>query len=67
MKLKYGLVLIFALYLLAGCGSESSKSQKAGAFVSLFDGKTLDNWIVPTGDNGHWKVVDGIIDYDGKS
>jgi len=67
MKQKYGLVLIFALYLLAGCSSESSKSQKAGAFISLFDGKTLDNWIVPAGDNGHWKVVDGIIDYDGKS
>ncbi len=36
-------------------------------FVALFDGKTLDGWIVPKGDNGHWKVVDGVIDYDGKS
>ncbi|MBN1352966.1 DUF1080 domain-containing protein [candidate division KSB1 bacterium] len=35
--------------------------------VALFDGHTLKNWVVPEGDNGHWKVVDGIIDYDGKS
>lgn len=36
-------------------------------FVPLFDGKTLENWKVPEGDNGHWKVVDGVIDYDGQS
>ncbi len=36
-------------------------------FVSLFNGKTLDGWIVPEGDNGHWKVIDGVIDYDAQS
>jgi len=36
-------------------------------FDVLFDGKTLDRWKVPEGDNGHWKIVDGVIDYDGKS
>jgi hypothetical protein len=36
-------------------------------FVSLFDGKTLAGWKVPPGDHGHWKVVDGVIDYDAKS
>ena len=36
-------------------------------FVSLFDGKTLNNWKVPEGDNGHWKIIDGVIDYDGGS
>lgn len=36
-------------------------------FVALFNGKNLDGWKVPEGDNGHWKVVDGVIDYDGAS
>lgn len=36
-------------------------------FVSLFDGKDLSHWKVPEGDNGHWKVVDGVIDYDARS
>ncbi len=36
-------------------------------FVSLFNGKDLTGWKVPEGDNGHWKVVDGAIDYDAES
>jgi len=38
-----------------------------GGFVALFNGKDLTGWKVPAGDNGHWKVVDGVIDYDGRS
>ena len=33
-------------------------------FTSLFNGKDLTHWTAPEGDNGHWKVVDGVIDYD---
>ena len=36
-------------------------------FVPLFDGKDLASWKVPVGDNGHWKVIDGVIDYDAQS
>lgn len=36
-------------------------------FVALFNGKDFSNWKVPEGDNGHWKVVDGVIDYDAAS
>ena len=36
-------------------------------FAPLFNGKDLAGWKVPAGDNGHWKVVDGVIDYDAKS
>lgn len=36
-------------------------------FRSLFDGKDLSHWIIPEGDNGHWKVLDGVIDYDAQS
>ncbi|MHC4299709.1 MAG: family 16 glycoside hydrolase [Planctomycetota bacterium] len=33
----------------------------------LFNTKDLSGWKVPEGDNGHWKVVDGVIDYDAMS
>lgn len=36
-------------------------------FTSLFNGKDLAGWKIPDGDNGHWKVVDGVIDYDAQS
>lgn len=36
-------------------------------FVSLFNGSDLTGWKVPAGDGGHWKVVDGVIDYDAAS
>lgn len=36
-------------------------------YTSLFNGKDFTGWIVPEGDNGHWKVVDGVIDYDAQS
>jgi len=36
-------------------------------FVSLFNGKDFSGWTVPTGDNGHWKVLNGVIDYDARS
>lgn len=36
-------------------------------FTSLFNGKDFTGWTVPEGDNGHWKIVDGVIDYDAGS
>ena len=36
-------------------------------FTTLFNGKDLSGWRVPEGDGGHWKVVDAVIDYDGRS
>ena len=35
--------------------------------VSLFNGRDLTGWKIPPGDNGHWRVVDGVIDYDAQS
>ncbi len=42
-------------------------SQPPPGFVSLFNGRDLSGWKVPEGDGGHWKVVDGVIDYDAQS
>jgi hypothetical protein len=39
----------------------------APEFVSLFNGHDLAGWKIPAGDNGHWRVVDGVIDYDAES
>jgi len=36
-------------------------------FVPLFNGRDLSGWRVPPGDDGHWKVVAGVIDYDAAS
>lgn len=41
-----------------------SAARADDGFTSLFNGRDLSGWIVPEGDNGHWKVVDGVIDYD---
>jgi len=47
--------------------SRPTLAQTPEGFVSLFDGKTFTGWVVPEGDNGHWKIVDGVIDYDASS
>lgn len=56
-------LLLPALLALA---TASLPAADAG-FVSLFNGKDLTHWKVPAGDNDHWKVLDGVIDYDARS
>ena len=36
-------------------------------FRPLFNGRDFTGWKVPAGDNGHWRIVDGVIDYDAES
>ena len=45
----------------------ASDSHVPAGFTSLFNGKDFANWKVPEGDNGHWKIMDGVIDYDAQS
>jgi hypothetical protein len=59
LALAFPAVFAAALALRAGDTPEG--------FVSLFNGKDLAGWKVPPGDNGHWKVKDGVIDYDARS
>ncbi len=44
-----------------------ARAEAPPGFESIFNGKDLSGWIVPEGDNGHWKVLDGVIDYDAQS
>jgi hypothetical protein len=59
-KLAVFLILCFAVALFAG-------GNPPAGFESLFNGKDFTNWKVPQDDNGHWKILDGVIDYDALS
>lgn len=45
----------------------AADNQPPSGFVALFNGKDFTQWKVPAGDGGHWKVLDGVIDYDAQS
>ena len=53
--------------LLLGMQAWAADNTAPQGFVSLFSGKDLSGWKVPAGDNGHWKVMKGVIDYDAQS
>jgi hypothetical protein len=59
---------IFAsLVLLASTAGHAGDNEPPEGFVALFNGRDLAGWRVPEGDVGHWKVVEGVIDYDARS
>ena len=58
--------LLLLLLLLAGPAA-SRAQEEAGGAVPLFNGKDLTGWVVAPDDGGHWKVVDGAIDYHARS
>ncbi len=62
-------LLTTGLALALGLAVATPHAQGAApaGFVSLFNGKDLTGWKIPVGDNGHWKVVNGAIDYDASS
>ena len=53
--------------LLAASPARGADNTPPAGFVALFNGKDLAGWKIPDGDGGHWKVVDGVIDYDALS
>ncbi|MBM4029873.1 MAG: DUF1080 domain-containing protein, partial [Planctomycetes bacterium] len=59
-----GLVLLGVVAL--GWAVAQDSAVPAG-FKVLFNGKDFTGWKVPEGDGGHWKVIDGVIDYDAQS
>jgi len=63
-------MLFFSLCMLTSCiklAAESKSANISPEFVPLFNGVDLSGWKTPEGDNGHWKVIDGVIDYDARS
>ena len=57
---------VFALVALVAALPAAAADAPPG-FTSLFNGKDFAGWKVPEGDGGHWKVVEGVIDYDAES
>ena len=64
-------VRLLTLTLIVLCLTMPSLAQSRGnappGFVSLFNGEDLAGWKIPAGDNGHWSVINGVIDYDAQS
>ena len=56
--------LIVALGFVA---APRAQGTPPAGFASIFNGKDLTGWKIPEKDGGHWKVVDGVIDYDAGS
>jgi hypothetical protein len=56
-----------ALLLTAALTLYGKDKDSPEGFAPLFNGQDLAGWKVPEGDNGHWKVLDGVIDYDARS
>ncbi len=63
--MKKTAILLFLLFGLAV--SHAAPDPTPAGFTSLFNGQDLSHWKVPKGDNGHWQVLDGVIDYDAQS
>jgi hypothetical protein len=55
--------LALALFVAAAAHAQ----QAPAGFTSMYNGRDFSGWKVPAGDNGHWKIVDGVIDYDALS
>jgi Domain of Unknown Function (DUF1080) len=61
MSAKLSIALTMLVALTAGAAATQD------GFTPLFNGKDFTGWKVPAGDNGHWRVLDGVIDYDAAS
>jgi hypothetical protein len=56
------------LFLIScNCFAQGGSIFKDEGFTQLFNGSDLTGWKIPDGDNGHWSVIDGVIDYDARS
>jgi hypothetical protein len=66
--IRHPLTVATAILALLGAGETCpAEGEVEDGFVPLFNGEDFAGWDVPEGDNGHWRVVDGVIDYDAGS
>jgi type 1 glutamine amidotransferase len=61
------LLIPLALAFSVAVPARADDNTAPQGFVSLFNGKDLTGRKIPDGDGGHWKVSDGVIDYDAGS
>jgi hypothetical protein len=67
MRSSSKIILTAVLGFVCFDSTASAAAATAQDFTPLFNGTNFDGWIVPPGDNGHWKIVEGVIDYDARS
>ena len=67
MKTCFTITLALTIALLSSNATAAEKNEIPAGFTKIFNGKDLTGWKIPKGDNDHWKVVDGVIDYDARS
>ena len=60
-----GLVLGLGILLLPADTALAADPPRG--FTAIFNGTDFSGWKVPEGDGGHWKILDGVIDYDAQS
>lgn len=61
-------VIFASMFCAQAVGADREKDNVAPpGFRALFNGEDFTGWKVPEGDNGHWKIIDGVIDYDAES
>jgi 3-keto-disaccharide hydrolase len=67
--MKANVLTITSLLILNSIAAvtHGADNQPPAGFTALFNGKDFSGWKVPQGDNGHWKLIDGVIDYDAES
>jgi hypothetical protein len=63
LRLTTRLTIASALTVLVSAADNTAPE----GFTALFNGRDFTNWKVPEGDGGHWKIIDGVIDYDAES
>jgi hypothetical protein len=66
MSLKSFLRIMAAMLVILVISS-FDRMEENEEWDQIFNGRDFEGWIVPEGDGGHWKVVDGVIDYDALS
>ncbi|MCF7974519.1 MAG: DUF1080 domain-containing protein [Phycisphaerae bacterium] len=60
-------VILTGLCLSTHAATSEQDNKAPAGFRALFNGRDFMGWKVPVGDNGHWKVINGVIDYDAES
>jgi hypothetical protein len=58
---------LFSILVAVPSTAAAADNTPPSGFTALFNGRDLSGWKLPEGDGGHWKVVDGVIDYDAES
>lgn len=67
MKSCFTILLIVFFTVALNAQEYRADDRVPDGFKSLFNGQDFTGWKVPAGDNGHWKIIDGVIDYDAES